>query len=78
MLVRPLEQLVPEGGGVVILYYRLDYIIDWRVVVVVGVGGGGWRVGGGGYKTGVRLGGVAALVEKCSRQFTGDRRQIYT
>ena len=45
-------------------------------------GGGGYKttggVGGGGYKTGVRLGGVEALVEKCSRQFTGDRRQIYT
>ena len=53
------------------------------MVVVGNGGGGGYRttggsVGGGGYKTGVRLGGVEALVEKCSRQFTGDRRQIYT
>ena len=67
---------MPEGGGVVILYYRLDYIIDWRVVVVVVIRLG--RGGGGGYKTGERLGRFEALEEKCSRQFTGDRRQIHT
>ena len=49
-----------------------------RVVVVISGGGGYRTTGGGGYKTGARLSGVEALVEKCSRQFTGDRRQIHT